>query len=81
MTNKEALSVLREQPKYIREYNCTVGDGKELAAALEIAITAIERVDHLEDCIYSALDALDRGTDNDWAREALEAAYKPLKEE
>lgn len=31
-------------------------------------------IDLLSEQIYNALDALDRGADNDWAREALEKA-------
>lgn len=58
-------------------YGC-VSAMYEAADAIEELIT---RVDYLEDCIYRALDALDRGNDNDWAREALEAADKPSKEE
>ena len=40
-----------------------------------------KRIIHLEFKIYTALDALDRGADNDWARKALEEATAPPKEE
>ena len=30
-----------------------------------------ERLDKAEQCIYAIEDALDRGNDNDWAREAI----------
>lgn len=33
-----------------------------------------KRIKFLEECIIQAIDALDRGADNDWAREALEKA-------
>lgn len=56
----------------------------DTAASLEEAADAIEELQRhigfLMDCIYSAEDALDRGTDNEWAREALEKAQKPLPE-
>ena len=32
------------------------------------------RISFLEECIERAIDALDRGTDNDWARGYLERA-------
>lgn len=69
-----------ELVKRLREHN-----GWALNETLDKAADAIEklnkRVDYLEDCIYKALDALDRGNDNDWAREALESADEPPKEE
>lgn len=52
----------------------------DTAASLEEAADAIEkmnqRIDFLMNCIYEAEDALDRGTDNDWARAALEKAER-----
>lgn len=30
-----------------------------------------EQLDRAEQCIYAIEDALDRGNDNDWAREAI----------
>lgn len=39
------------------------------------AVTTIQflamRLDEAEKCIYAIEDALDRGNDNDWAREAI----------
>lgn len=35
-----------------------------------------KRIDFLMNCIYEAEDALDRGTDNEWARAALEKAER-----
>lgn len=37
-----------------------------------------DTVDTIAQKIYAALDALDRGTDNDWARAALEEANQIL---
>lgn len=46
------------------------------STTLEQAADTIKKqqtyIDYLEACIDQALDALDRGVDNDWAREALE---------
>lgn len=44
-------------------------------AALAIANLS-EVVEGLRNEIYNALDGLDRGVDNDWAREALERAVE-----
>lgn len=52
----------------------------DTAVVMEKAADAIEelnkRIDFLMNCIYEAEDALDRGTDNDWARAALEKAER-----
>lgn len=50
---------------------------KDAADAIE---ELLSRVHHLESCIDQALDALDRGSDNDWAREALERAAPPKED-
>ena len=38
------------------------------------AVDSLDRVNYLEECIFKALDALDRGNDNYWTRKALEEA-------
>ncbi len=48
--------------------------------ASDIIEKLARRCSFLESCINDALDALDRGADNDWAREALEKA-EPSKED
>lgn len=53
----------------------------QLNAAIDAIQQLINRVGGLEHYIYEALDALDRGADNDWAREALEAAVISSEEE
>lgn len=41
---------------------------KEAATTIQFLA---EQLDKAEQCIYAIEDALDRGNDNDWAREAI----------
>lgn len=42
---------------------------KEAATTIQFLA---RRLDEAEECIYAIEDALNRGSDNDWAREAIE---------
>ncbi len=44
--------------------------------AADVIEKLAQRCHFLESCIDDALDALDRGADNDWARFALEKAER-----
>lgn len=46
---------------------------KEAATTIRLLVA---RLDRAERCIYDIEDALNRGTDNDWAREAIEEYEK-----
>ena len=49
----------------------------ELAKEAAVTIQFLaEQLDKAEQCIYAIEDALDRGNDNDWAREAIEEYEK-----
>lgn len=51
----------------------------ELAREAILAIRMLaEQLDRAEQCIYDIEDALDRGSDNDWAREAI-AQYESTR--
>ena len=44
----------------------------ELAKEASVVIRLLaEKLDRAERCIYAIEDSLDRGNDNDWAREAI----------
>ena len=43
MLVEDAIKVLKEQPKYLIENNCLVGEVSEIVAALDLAISALER--------------------------------------
>ena len=58
---------------------CSVPTGEKLVTDAADALTALlaendrlrKERDAAEDCIYKIEDDLDRGTDNDWAREHI----------
>lgn len=59
---------------YQRDHYCPDIHGRINAADAIEELLAV--VNHLESCIDQALDALDRGADNDRARDALEKAQR-----
>lgn len=87
----ERLSWLRMVGRHVD----SVTIGSEDMAYLDIAITAIQTCEQMirtiatvksqlsdaENCIWAIEDALDRGTDNDWAREAIRVYERSLEEE
>lgn len=48
----------------------------QLSSAADAIEELNRRISFLMNCIYEAEDALDRGTDNEWARNALEKTTK-----
>jgi len=56
MLVEDAIKVLKEQPKYLIENNCLVGEVSEIVAALDLAISAIERDSTYRRALY-LLDA------------------------
>lgn len=54
----------------------TAGKHAAIADAADALEKLNKRINFLMSCIYEAEDALNRGTDNEWARVALEKAEK-----
>lgn len=79
---KKLITELREEAEWAKanEWETPIMLSDHLTQAADAIDELSKRVAFVMDCIYSAEDALDRGTDNEWAREALEKAQRPLPE-